>query len=136
MSGFDAIPPTHWSVTAARIVGSLAVVLSFGALLVNWVVGNAYHPENTISYNVLGLVGLAVLVVCLVFFWSVRARASHLFASLMAAAGLALTGLGAYLLVTDFGDVILWVWPLLLGVCLLIVSIVPRLADISSKETG
>lgn len=133
MSLPDPHAAPHWSVAAARIVGTITVVLTFGGLAVYWVVGTSYFPENAATHNTIALAVIAVLVVCLVFFWSGRARASHVLASLVAAVGLGFAGFGAFALVTNIANVVQWVGPFLLGTCLLVASVVPRFSDITGK---
>jgi len=109
-----------------QYVALLGIVLAMLALVafgIGILVGIAYHPENASrAYAVFGLVSFAAIVSSLPFLWRLRnVEFGIVLKGLSVISGSALSLIGAYLILTDSGDFLLWSLPFLMGVCLLFI---------------
>ncbi len=117
---------------AAIVIGLLSCIPAVLALLVNFGIGVSYHPKNTWSMYVPFLVaGLVTVALAAWPLWirALRGKLGRWMKVPIALLGAGLALLGSYALIVDNGDWILYVWPLLIGVSLLVLAVEAILAD-------
>lgn len=109
-----------------QYVALLGIVLAMLALVAfgfGVLIGISYHPENASrAYTVFSLVSVAAIVSSLPFFWRLRnVEFGIVIKGISIISGSALTLIGAYLILTDSGDFLMWCLPFMMGVCLLFI---------------
>lgn len=116
----------NW-VWIARIAFFGCAALTGLGTLAGVAVSAAYHPEGATrgwTYLVGFLAVLAVLGRRVV--WKARSGGPDLIRrAVLVLGGIGFGGFGAYRTLVDTGDILLWIWPLLMGVSLLLLSAEP-----------
>ena len=117
----------RWGLIARIVFFGCAVLTGLGALA-GVAVSAAYHPEGAaqgwmyLGGFLLVLVGLGVLVI-----WKARSGGPGLVRrAVLALGGIGFGVFGAYRTLVDAGDLLLWIWPLLMGVSLLFIAAEPE----------
>jgi len=112
-----------------QILGKIAAIALFPmglciglVVLANLGISFHYHPDQPLLSKVLAITIGLLLCLGPLFIGAIRLRRGPLRSGLRIialGAGVLLTGAGTYLLINDWGDAILWIWPTLAGLPLL-----------------
>ncbi len=112
----------------ARMVFFVTALLTGLGSFVGVAVGAAYASGG----NSKGWINLGLFIAVLVVLAFLVVRPAHVGASslvvsgLLAVSGLGFAGFGAYWTAVDPGDIALWIWPLLMGLSLIVVAFARR----------
>ena len=109
----------------ARIAFYICAVLTGVVWLLGASIAAAYAPEGLGAGWLVGAAFVGLLLVL----WILVARTSRGRGVPMAKrvflglSGVAFAGFGGYRAVVDSGDIVLWIWPLLMGLALIVIAL-------------